>query len=122
MWRREEFWEGELVGLREVGVRAGGRATYSTCPPEAAVAASSSSSSGSDDRAVRQLRHPPASVITLFPPVSPEFVGLLSAAATASWWDVAAFTALSVMMICGYNSSRLCRSLLYEFFVSIANS
>ena len=89
-----------------------------TCAPEAAAVAASSSS-GSDDRAVRQLRHPAASVITLFRPVSPEF-GLLSAA-TASWWDWAAFTPLSVV-ICRCNSSLLSVGVYRMNFLSIANS
>jgi hypothetical protein len=104
-----------LVGLREVGWWAGVRRT---CAPEPAAVAASSSS-GSDDRAVRQLRHPAASVITLLPPVSPEF-GLLSAA-TARWWDLAAFTPLP-LMICRCNSSRLSVGVYCMNFLSEANS
>jgi len=87
------------------GVRAGVRRTC-TCAPEAAAVAASSSS-GSDDRAVRQLRHPAASVITLLPTRVAGIWPAFCSAATASWWDLAAFAPLALMIVCRCNSSHL---------------
>jgi hypothetical protein len=67
--RKEEFGGGR-VGEAV----AGWEAARGTCAPEApAAAAAASPLLGSDDRAVRKLCHPAASVITLPPLAWPEF-------------------------------------------------